>query len=143
MPEHAAKEVSMATAVHQTIARRVLEAWNTHDVERVVACYTPDLVYRDPNTNGEVRGADAFRRYLTKLFASWQMHWSPREDFPLRTADGSAFLWRATLTPRGGGTTVEVEGFDLALLEGELLKRNEVYFDRTALLLSAAPPRRP
>jgi ketosteroid isomerase-like protein len=126
---------------HERIARQVLDAWNTHDVERGVACYTPDLVYRDPGTRGEVCGADAFRRYLTKLFASWKMHWSPREVFPLAGTSGSAVLWRATLTPRGDDTTIEVEGMDLVVLEGERLKRNEVYFDRVALapLLAARP----
>jgi ketosteroid isomerase-like protein len=118
---------------HEKLARHVLDAWNSHDVERVVACYTPDLVYRDPGTRGEVRGADAFRRYLTKMFASWRMHWSPREVFPMDGGNGSAILWRATLTPIGGDTTVEVEGMDLAVLEGDRLKRNEVYFDRAAL----------
>jgi ketosteroid isomerase-like protein len=123
----------MAGTNHERIARQVLDAWNTHDVERVVACYTPDLVYRDPHTRGEVRGADALRRYLTKMFASWRMHWSAREVFPLEGMDGAAVLWRATLTPVGGDTTVAVEGMDLVVLEGERLKRNEVYFDRAAL----------
>ena len=124
----------MASKNHEQIAHTVLDAWNTHDVERVVACYTPDLVYRDPNTRGEVRGAHAFRRYLTKMFASWRMHWSAREVFPLDGTDGAAILWRATLTPVGGGITVEVQGMDLSVLEGDRLKRNEVYFDRAALL---------
>ena len=123
----------MVSTRHESIARHVLEAWNTHDVERVVACYTPDLVYRDPGTRGHVQGADALRRYLTRMFASWRMHWSAREVFPLEGTDGAAVLWRATLTPLGGDTTVEVEGMDLVVLEGERLKRNEVYFDRAAL----------
>jgi ketosteroid isomerase-like protein len=123
----------MATTDHAGIARQVLEAWNTRDVERVVACYTPDLVYRDPNTRGAVRGADAFRRYLRKLFAAWRMHWSAREVFPLAATSGAAVLWRATLTPAAGGATVEVDGMDLVVLDGERLQRNEVYFDRAAL----------
>ena len=131
----------MAATDHERITRQVLEAWNTHDVERVVACYTPDLVYRDPNTRGEVRGADAMRRYLTKLFAAWRMHWTPREVFPLAGTDGAAALWTATLTPVGGDTTVEVTGMDLVVLAGERLKRNEVHVDRAALapLLTARP----
>ena len=123
----------MASTNHERIARQVPDAWNTHDVERVVACYTPDLVYRDPGTRGEVRGADAFRRYLRRMFASWRMHWSAREIFPFDGTDGTTVLWRATLTPVGGDTTVEVEGIDLVILEGDRLKRNEVYFDRAAL----------
>jgi ketosteroid isomerase-like protein len=124
----------MTTTDHERITRHVLTAWNSHDVERLVACYTPDLVYRDPNTRGEVRGADAFRRYLNRLFACWRMHWTPRQIFPLAGTDGVMALWRATLTPVGGDTGVEVEGVDLVVLEGELLKRNEVYFDRAALV---------
>ena len=123
----------MTRADHERIARRVLDAWNTHDVEGVVACYTSDLVYRDPGTRSEVRGADAFRRYLTRMFSSWRMHWSPREFFPLGDSNGVAFLWRARLTPLGSDVGVEIDGMDLALLEGELLARNEVYFDRAAL----------
>jgi ketosteroid isomerase-like protein len=116
------------------VAREVLEAWNTQQVDRVVACYTPDLVYRDPNTRGAVLGADAFARYLTRLFAAWQMHWAPHEVFPLAGADGAAFSWRARLTLAGTDTGVDVEGIDLAILEGDRLKRNEVYFDRAVLV---------
>jgi hypothetical protein len=123
----------MSHVNHEQIAERIMSAWNTHDVEKVVACYTPDLVYRDPGTRGEIRGAEAMRRYLTKMFSLWRMHWAAREAFPLGDADGSAFLWHATLTPIGGNLSVEIDGMDLAVLEGERLKRNEVYFDRMAL----------
>jgi ketosteroid isomerase-like protein len=45
------------------LARDFLEAWNTQDVEKVVATYTPDVKYRDPNTKGFVEGSDAMRKY--------------------------------------------------------------------------------
>lgn len=123
----------MSSTRHEAIARRVLDAWNAHDVERVVACYTPDLVYRDPNTRGEVRGADALRRYLRKMFATWRMHWTAREIFPFAGTDGTATLWHASLQPLASDSAIEVDGMDLVLLEGDRLKRNEVYFDRAAL----------
>jgi ketosteroid isomerase-like protein len=132
----------MARADYARISRQVLEAWNTHDVERVLACYTPDLVYRDPGTRGEVRGADAFGRYLTRLFGSWRMHWAAREVFPLEDGAGAAFLWHARLAPVGSDTGVEIDGMDLALLEGDRLKRNEVYFDRAALAGMLTSPSR-
>jgi nuclear transport factor 2 (NTF2) superfamily protein len=115
------------------LAERLLESWNTQEVERVVDCYTADVRYRDPNTRGFVEGADAMRRYLTKLFDRWQMHWALREAYPLRDAEGAAVLWRATLRPRDGDTEVEIDGMDLALVEGDRLSRNDVYFDRAAL----------
>lgn len=126
----------MTPAQLAAFADRFLGAWNTQDVERVVACYTDDLVYRDPNTRGAVHGADAMRRYLRKLFAAWTMHWSLREGFPLAEG-GAAVLWRATLTPAGGGPSVEVDGMDLVLMRGARIARNEVYFDRAVLMALA------
>lgn len=114
-------------------AERFLSAWNSQDVERVVACYSPDGVYRDPNTRGEVRGADALRRYLTKLFGAWQMTWSFRHGYPLAHEDGAAVLWHATLRKKDGDQTVEADGMDLVLMKGERIQRNEVYFDRAIL----------
>jgi len=125
----------MAKTVSQLIAmsERLLDAWNRQDVEATVACYTDDLVYVDPNTRGEVKGRDAMRRYLGKLFGRWEMHWSLREVFPLADVDGSATLWHASFRKPGGGPTVEADGMDLVILDGERVKRNEVYFDRAVL----------
>ncbi len=121
------------------LADRLLAAWNTQEVERVVACYTDDVRYRDPNTRGFVEGADAMRRYLTKLFDRWQMHWALREAYPLRDEEGAAVLWRATFRLGGNDTYVEIDGMDLALTHGDRLRRNDVYFDRSSLqMLTAA-----
>jgi ketosteroid isomerase-like protein len=116
------------------IAERVLGAWNRQDVDAAVDCYTENCAYIDPNTRGPVVGHENLHRYLAKLFSRWKMHWTMRELFPLGGDEGSAFLWHAKLTPAGGRRTIEVEGMDLALLEGEKLRRNEVYFDRMALV---------
>ena len=120
------------------LAEQVLAAWNEHNVEKVVSCYTPDCIYRDPNTRGAVEGRDAFRKYLSRLFAQWRMHWSLREYFPFEDGEGGAFLWRARLTPASGGESVEVDGMDLVRLRGDQLCRNEVYFDRAALFAARA-----
>lgn len=124
-----------------SLAQRFLSAWNSQDVERVVACYTDDLVYRDPNTRGEVRGADNLRRYLRKLFAGWRMHWSLREAYALREGDGAAVLWHASFRRQENGPQVEADGMDLVVLRGGRIARNEVYFDRAVLapLVAGAP----
>ena len=120
-------------------AAAVLSVWNHHDVEGVVACYTEDCVYRDPNTRGVVAGREALRRYLTRLFRDWRMHWSLREFFPFADGSGGAFLWDAQLTPASGGKTTEISGMDLVVLRGERLSRNEVCFDRMALFGHESP----
>ncbi len=116
------------------LAEATLSAWNSQDVEGVVSCYTEDCVYLDPNTRGPVVGRDAFRRYLSRLFQRWQMDWSLREFFLFEDGSGGAFLWHAQLTPASGGRTAEIDGMDLVMLRGEQLSRNEVYFDRMAVL---------
>ena len=117
----------------KAISEPLIAAWNEQDPDKVVACYTEDLVYTDPNTRGAVEGPDAFRRYLTKLFGAWQMRWEVKETFPLKDIDGAAGLWRASFKRAGGDAEVLLDGMDLVVIEGKLLKRNEVYFDRAAL----------
>jgi ketosteroid isomerase-like protein len=116
-----------------TFAERLLDAWNSQDVERVVACYTENVQYRDPNTRGTVEGAEAMRHYLRKLFASWTMHWTFHEGFPFAGHEGAAVLWHASIRRADGGQAVEVDGMDLVLLRGDKIERNEVYFDRLVL----------
>ena len=117
---------------HHLLATKFLDAWTSQDVEAVLAVYTDDLRYRDPNTRGEIVGAAAFRRYLTRLFALWQMSWSLREVHIGPDGTG-AVLWRATMRRVGSGETVHVEGMDLVQLRDGRVARNEVYFDRTLL----------
>ena len=119
------------------IADAILSAWNEQDVEKVLSYYTEDCVYLDPNTRGPVVGHEALRRYLTRLFGQWQMQWSRRELFALAGGEGSAFLWHAQLTPAAGGRTFEIDGMDLAVMRGDKLCRNEVYFDRMALFANS------
>jgi ketosteroid isomerase-like protein len=123
----------MNPELRDRLITRFLAAWTSQDVERVLDCYTDDVRYHDPNTRGDVTGRDAMRRYLTKLFAGWQMTWAAREVFDLASEEGVAFLWRATFRRPGDDKVVEIDGMDLAVLRGDRVARNEVYFDRMAL----------
>jgi ketosteroid isomerase-like protein len=125
--------VTVDTSRLEALARRFYDAWNSQDVDRVLACYTDDAVYVDPNTRGTVEGKAALRAYLTKLFERWDMTWHGRELFPLDSVDGSAALWTATLGPKNSDQSVSVNGMDLVILRGDQLARNEVYFDRSVL----------
>ncbi len=129
----------MDLAELKAIGEPLVGAWNAHDVEAVVACYSDDIVYVDPNTRGAVEGSDGMRQYLTRLFARWEMHWTVNELFPFADRDGSAALWRASLTARSTGKSVEVDGMDLVLIENGKVSRNEVYFDRAVLVPLVVP----
>ncbi len=124
---------------YRQLSDHVLSSWNSQDVERVLACYTDDLAYLDPNTQGPVVGREAMRAYLTKLFGRWTMTWEGGELFPLEGTDGVAIRWSGTLSPAGESRSVEISGLDLVILDGDLVKRNEVYFDRSPLASLLAP----
>ncbi len=115
------------------IAETFFAAWNRQDVDEVLRLYTDDVVYRDPTTRGPVRGAEALRRYLTKLFAAWNMSWRLEELLPFEGRDGAAVRWSATIAPRGVEPGVPVAGLDLVFLDGDRVARNEVFFDRSLL----------
>jgi ketosteroid isomerase-like protein len=115
------------------LAERFLHAWNTQEVERVLACYTDGAEYRDPNTRGVVRGEDGLRRYLTKLFSGWTMHWSLREAHLFDGGKGCAVLWHATFRRHDGQRTIGLDGMDFVEVEDDLIARNEVWFDRAQL----------
>ena len=123
----------------EQLADRVLTSWNSQDVDVVLACYTDDLLYLDPNTRGPVIGREAMRAYLTKLFSRWTMTWERDEVFPLDGADGVAIRWVGKLAPAGETRSVDISGLDLVILDGDLVGRNEVYFDRSPLASLLAP----
>jgi ketosteroid isomerase-like protein len=115
------------------LAEELLGAWNSQDVDLVVARYTDDVVYVDPNTRGQVKGSEALRKYLGKLFSSWQMTWELKDAYLFEDQSGCAAMWHASLRPADGERAVEVDGMDLVIMEGDLVKRNEVYFDRAVI----------
>ena len=84
-------------------------------------------------SKGTVGAADALRAYLTKLLArnpDWV--WTADDVWPLRDQEGFALRWKAAIPV--GATVVHETGLDLVLVEGGLITRNEVYFDRVGLL---------
>lgn len=53
-----------------TFARQWVEEWNSHDLDRILAHYAPDVVFRSPvaarvvpGSQGVVRGIDQLRHY--------------------------------------------------------------------------------
>jgi ketosteroid isomerase-like protein len=118
----------------RAVAAQFLEAWSSHDVARVVACYTEDVDYRDPNLAAPIRGSVALERYIDRLFAEWRMQWKLEEAVPLLTGDGAAVMWRAEFRRVEGDRVAEVAGMDLVVLRGSKIRRNHIFFDRTALV---------
>lgn len=114
---------------------RWLPLWTGNRPEDLAAIYAPDAFYRDPAKPEGIQGRAALLPYFRKLLATFpDWSWKADEVFPL---DGGFVLrWQANI-PVGGKVIVET-GLDLVLVRGELVLRNEVYFDRAALLTALA-----
>lgn len=122
----------------RAFAARWLPAWTGNDPELLVSFYSPDAYYSDPAIPLGVRGRDALLVYFRKLLArnpNWI--WTHRGSIPLE--DGFLNEWHASIP--AGSTVVEVDGACTVQLRSSLIHRNQVYFDRSALLAALAPAR--
>lgn len=122
----------------RAFAARWLPAWTGNDPQLLVSFYSDDVYYADPGIPRGVRGRDPLLAYFRKLLAynpKWV--WTQRGSIPL--ADGFLNEWHASI-PVGSGV-VDVDGVCTVQLRAGLIYRNEVFFDRSALLAAIAASR--
>lgn len=122
----------------RAFAERWLPAWTGNDPERLAAFYTDDAFYSDPAIPNGVRGRAELLAYFRKLLArNPRWVWTHRGSIPL--ADGFLNEWHASIPI--GDATLEVDGVCTVQLRDGRIARNQVWFDRSALLaaLSARP----
>ena len=118
---------------------RWLPLWTGNRPDPLADLYAPDAFYRDPATPGGLVGRDALRAYFTKLLArnpAWT--WTADEVWPLADGQGFALRWKAVIPV--GAAVVHETGLDLVQVHQGLIARNEVYFDRAALLAARPKP---
>jgi steroid delta-isomerase-like uncharacterized protein len=124
---------------------RYLEAWNSHDADRVLALATDDIVWEDPSIVGGVaRGKPAVREWLESIWRA-----SPDMTFEvvgesLVALDGTsvASVWRFTghftgpMEPPGFAPTggpIELSGVDVHTLEGDRVQHVRTFSDTAEL----------
>ena len=115
----------------RAFAARWLPAWTGNNPARLASFYSEDAFYSDPAVPGGVRGREALVGYFTRLLAhnpAWV--WTHRGSIPIE--DGFLNRWHASIPV--GDRTIEAEGVCTVQLRDGLIYRNEVYFDRSALL---------
>jgi hypothetical protein len=122
----------------QAFAARWLPAWTGNQPELLASFYTDDAFYCDPANPQGVHGRDALLAYFRKLLArhpAWV--WTNIGAVPLQ--DGFLNKWRAVIPV--GAETLVLEGVCSVQLRDGRIYRNEVYFDRSALLSRLAAER--
>jgi ketosteroid isomerase-like protein len=110
-----------------------LDAWTVQDIDKLLSFYAADMEYLDPNNRGELKGCDAFRAYVGKLFSAWpKMTWAAKDIFRHSDGGGCTVTWRAEITKPDGKILI-LDGMDLVFISDGKITRNEVYFDRFRL----------
>ena len=122
-----------------TLADQYLEAWQTHDVDAIVALHTPDSVFTSVATGREAVGRDAVRNAITEIFAVWpDLRFNPVRVYTtpdLIVAESIAETTQALPLPLGGvvvepnGRHVSFAVADILALEDGLVKRKDSYVD--------------
>jgi hypothetical protein len=128
----------MDAAAARAFAEEWLPAWTGNRPDELAAFYSDDTFYCDPGIPQGVHGRAALRAYFAKLLAynpAWV--WTHRGSMPM--ADGFLNLWHASVPV--GDRTVEIDGACTVQLRDGRIYRNEVYFDRAALLAAIARSR--
>jgi steroid delta-isomerase-like uncharacterized protein len=121
-------------------ASRWLPAWTGNKHEKLAAYYSEDTFYSDPGISNGVKGKEALLGYFQKLLAQnpdWV--WTQIEAIPME--DGFLNKWHAQIPV--GKKIVECVGVCFVQLDSNgLIKRNEVYFDRTELVKEISKARK-
>jgi steroid delta-isomerase-like uncharacterized protein len=84
------------------LANKMMQGWNSHDPDALLALYTEDIVYDDSSWPKQMHGHAEIRQFLE---STWRAVPDLKFEFEdvLVSADGSqiAHYWRATATQTG------------------------------------------
>jgi SnoaL-like protein len=114
-------------------AARWLPAWTGNDPEKLGGFYSDDAFYLDPGIPGGVKGKEKLLAYFKQLLAAnpdWV--WTQIEAIPME--GGFLNKWHAKI-PVGENALETIGVCFVQFSEKGLICRNEVYFDRTELIL--------
>jgi ketosteroid isomerase-like protein len=122
-----------------TIAHRFASAFNSRDVERVVACFSSEARYRDL-FYGPFTGRDEIRTLFERMYAEGDRHeWSMTRV--VAEPDCTIAEWTFTFTvsaavPASAGHTLTFSGTSVFETNGGLCHHYREHFDRGAALLA-------
>jgi len=120
------------------------EAWNSHDVEAILAMHTEDSVFENHTSGGKGVGKAAIREILKGVFATFpDIRFEARRTYVrdnLVTQEWTATGTLAVAYTRGSATVqptgrqVSWKGVDVIPFAGNLVARKDVYVDSMEFL---------
>jgi len=127
----------------RTAIDRYNEAWNSHDLDAIMAMHAPDMVF-DNHTAGESATGEDVRAHIGSIFETW-----PDIEFTTRrlyvreglviqewtaAATHAKTMRRGDLTAEPTGKRVVWDGIDSIPFKEGLVKRKDVYSDSVSIL---------
>lgn len=129
-------------ALEEAIAR-YNDAWNAHDVEKIVAMHAPDMVFAN-HTAGESATGQDVKAHIAAIFESWpDLRFETRRLYVheglvvqewTATATHTKTMRRGDIEAEPTGRTVSWDGIDSIPFEAGLIKRKDVYSDSVSIL---------
>jgi steroid delta-isomerase-like uncharacterized protein len=124
-------------------AERYVEAWNSHDAERIEPLVAPDVVWLDPALPEPARGVEEVKDFMRRSwaafpdlrFTSGPMWLDPNED-------SMTWAWRMEGTHRGAidppgfaptGKRIDIDGIDVWDFADGVIERYRAYYDMATL----------
>src|SRR5688500_14057292 len=134
-----------AQALEERI-RAYNDAWNTHDLDAIMAMHAPDMVFEN-HTAGESADGEDVRGHIGSIFETWpDIHFETRRLYVREgvvtqewtaTATHANEMRRGDLVAEPTGKKIEWRGIDVIPFEGGLVKRKDVYSDSVSILRQA------
>ena len=120
------------------------QAWNSHDVEAIVAMHTDDSVFENHTSGGKAVGKDVIREIVKGVFAVFpDIRFDSRRTYVRNglvtqewTASGTLAVpyTRGSITVQPSGKSISWNGVDVIPFNGSLLARKDVYVDSIGFL---------
>jgi uncharacterized protein (TIGR02246 family) len=110
--------------IRELIARHDA-GWNAQDLDAIMACYAPDIVFANYNAGESASGAQAVRAHLAGIFANWpDLRFQGRRLYV--SGEFAVSEWTATAT-HSDGRRLEWDGVDVFPFRDGLIARKDVY----------------
>jgi len=127
----AAHNKDKAASAQSTVAAKWIAAWNSHDPEKLIPIFTPDVTYEDVAFGQVSHGSDELRKFAASEFES-----SPDMKLELVSSSiqgGHGFLqWVFSGTDKGvfkTGKKFSVRGVSILELRDGKISRSQDYYD--------------
>ena len=121
-------------------AETINEAWNSHDIEKVISFYSPDYIGDDIGQSSLLRGHEGLRAMLENY---WSAFPDLRFEVVSTLVEGNrlAIVWVGEGTHQGTimnipptGHKVQVRGVSLIDVENGLIMRGQYIWDLAGML---------